>query len=127
MNHTERLVKRIYTEMVKADKMAFSIMGKIINGPTEQEELEFDRLSTRAVTLENLLLDSINSVRKQELLDNAKNSKDINAIFDCFMVTREAGINENGEFLDWNFSLHLFTKSHEMSEDEFWHLYEKYL
>lgn len=122
----KKLVQLMYSEMVNADKKAFAIMGKAIFGNDKDVELEFDRLSTKAITIENLLLSRVNQDKVKELLDKARNSKNINDYYDCFMICKNADADENG-FKDWNLSLHLYTKSHEMSADEFWDIYKKYI
>ena len=48
------LIQLMYKEMVNADKEAFEIMGKAIYGEDKDIELKFDRLSTKAITIENL-------------------------------------------------------------------------
>lgn len=118
----------MYSEMVNADKKAFAIMGKAIFGNDKDVELEFDRLSTKAITIENLLLSRVNQDKVKELLDKARNSKNINDYYDCFMICKNADVDEKeNEFKGWNLSLHLYTKSHEMSADEFWDIYKKYI
>ena len=120
------LVKKMYSEMVDADNKAFAIMGKAIGGNDKDIELEFDRLSTKAVTIENLLLSRVNEDKKERLLNTAKSSKEINTYIDCFLIYKEAVTNDEG-FQGWSHKICLFTKSHNMTADEFWNIYKNYL
>ena len=122
----KKIIQLMYSEMVNADKEAFEIMGKAIFGEDKDIELKFDRLSTKAITIENLLLSFVNQDKVKELLDKARNSKNINDYYDCFMIFKEADADENG-FKDWNLSFHLYTKAHDMSAEEFWNMYKKYI
>lgn len=124
--NNETIIKLMYSEMVKADKEAFGIMGKAIFGKDKDIELKFDRLSTKAITIENLLLSFVNQDKVKELLDKARNSKNINDFYDCFMICKNADADENG-FKDWNLSVNLYTKAHDMSAEDFWNLYKKYI
>ncbi len=124
----KKLVKKMYSEMVDADKKAFAIMGKAICGDNKDVELEFDRLSTKAITIENLLLSRVNEDKKELLLNTAKSSKEIHTFIDCFLIYKEVIMSDNDEdFLGWSHKISLFTKSHEMTADEFWNMYKNYL
>lgn len=128
MKTLEKIVKKIYSEMINADKEAWNIMGEAIFGDNKDIELKFDRLSTKAVTLENLLLNFVDQDKTKELLNKANDSKEINNYYDCFMICKNADVDEKGnKFKGWNLSLHLYTKSHEMTADEFWNIYKNYL
>ena len=48
----------------------------------------------------NLLLSFVNQDKVKELLDKARNSKNINDFYDCFMICKDADADENG-FKDW--------------------------
>ena len=122
----KKLVKKMYSEMVDADKKAFAIMGKAIFGNDKDVELEFDRLSTKAITIENLLLSRVNEDKKELLLNTAKSSKEIHTYIDCFLIYKEAITNEE-DFQGWSHKISLFTKSHCMTADEFWNMYKKYV
>lgn len=118
----------MYSEMVDADKKAFAIMGKAIFGNDNDKdvELEFDRLSTKAITIENLLLSRVNEDKKKLLLNTAKSSKELHTYIDCFLIHKEAITNDEG-FLGWSHKISLFTRLHEMTADEFWNMYKNYL
>ena len=122
----KKLVKKMYSEMVDADKKAFTIMGKAIFDNDKDAELEFDRLSTKAITIENLLLSRVSEDKKELLLNTAKSSKELHTYIDCFLIYKEAITNDEG-FLGWSHKISLFTKSHNMTADEFWNMYKNYL
>lgn len=122
----KELVQLMYKEMVDADKKAFNIMGKVIFDDDKDVELEFDRLSTKAITIENLLISRVKEDKKQYLLDIGKSSKEIHTYIDCFLIYKEAVTNDK-DFLGWSHKICLFTKSHDMTADEFWNLYKNYI
>ena len=128
MKTLEEAVKYMYTEMVSADKEAFKMMGKVVFGEaTPEEEKEFTHLSERAMTIEDILLAMVNKDKKKELLETGIKNPDIHVYTDCFIFEKHANIYEDGCFGGWQGKLHLYTKSHEMTADEFWNLYKNYL
>ena len=121
----EKLVKHMYLEILNADKKAFDIMGKVISGTaSEQENKEFNDLSVKAITIENLLLE-------QEVIDKIMNSKDsLNLYEGCIGVQKNAIVDDNG-FQGWDSKVYLYrfnsdTKA-DMTPDEFWNVYKKYI
>ena len=128
----EKLVKHMYSEMSNADKKAFDIMGKVISSTgSEQENKEFNDLSVKAITIENLLLDMIDKDKKQEVIDKIMNNKDsLNSHEGCIGVQKRAIVN-NDEFQGWDSKIYLYrfnsdTKA-DMTPDEFWNVYKNYL
>lgn len=128
----EKLVKHMYSEMLNADTQAFDIMGKVISGAaSEQENKEFNDLSVKAITIENLLLDMIDKDKKQEVVDKIMNSKDsLNLHEGCIGVQKKAIVNDDG-FQGWDSKVYLYrfnfdTKA-DMTPDEFWNVYKEYL
>ena len=99
----EKLVKKMYSEMLDADKKAFDIMGKVISGAaSEEENKEFNDLSVKAITIENLLLDMIDKDKKQEVVDKMMNRKDsLNSHEGCIGIQRKAIVNDDG-FQGWD-------------------------
>ena len=128
----EKLVKHMYSEMLDADTQAFDIMGKVISGTgSEQENKEFNDLSVKAITIENLLLDRISEDKKQEIVNKAKNSKDsLNFHEGCIGVQKRAIVNNDG-FQGWDSKVYLYRfNSKTMTDntpDEFWNIYKEYL
>lgn len=128
----EKLVKHMYSEMLDADKKAFDIIGKVISGTaSEQENKEFNDLSIKAITIENLLLDMIDKDKKQEVIEKIMNSKDsLNLHEGCIGVQKKAIVNDN-KFQGWNSEVYLYRfNSKTMTDntsDEFWNIYKKYL
>ena len=128
----ENLVKKMYSEMTNADKKAFDIMGKVISGAaSEEENREFNDLSVKAITIENLLLDMIDKDKKQEVVDKMMNRKDsLNSHEGCIGIQRKAIVNDDG-FQGWDSKIYLYrfnsdTKA-DMTPDEFWNVYKNYL
>lgn len=128
----EKLVKHMYFEMLDADTQAFDIMGKVISGAaSEQENKEFNDLSVKAITIENLLLDMIDKDKKQEVVDKIMNSKDsLNLHEGCIGVQKKAIVNNDG-FQGWDSKVYLYrfnsdTKA-DMTPNEFWNVYKEYL
>ena len=128
----EKLVKHMYFEMLDADTQAFDIMGKVISGAaSEQENKEFNDLSVKAITIENLLLDMIDKDKKQEVIDKIMNSKDsLNLHEGCIGVQKKAIVNNDG-FQGWDSKVYLYrfnsdTKA-DMTPDKFWNVYKEYL
>lgn len=128
----EKLVKHMYSEMLDADTQAFDIMGKVISGAaSEQENKEFNDLSVKAITIENLLLDMIDKDKKQEVVDKIMNSKDsLNLHEGCIGVQKKAIVNNDG-FQGWDSKVYLYrfnsnTKV-DMTPDEFWNVYKEFL
>ena len=128
----ENLVKKMYSEMTNADKKAFDVMGKVISGAaSEEENREFNDLSVKAITIENLLLDMIDKDKKQEVIDKIMNNKDsLNSHEGCIGVQKRAIVN-NDEFQGWDSKIYLYrfnsdTKA-DMTPDEFWNVYKNYL
>lgn len=128
----EKLVKHMYFEMLDADTQAFDIMGKVISGAaSEQENKEFNDLSVKAITIENLLLDMIDKDKKQEVVDKIMNSKDsLNLHEGCIGVQKKAIVNNDG-FQGWDSKVYLYrfnsnTKV-DMTPDEFWNVYKEFL
>ena len=128
----EKLIKHMYSEMLNADKKAFDIMGKVISGAaSEEENKEFNDLSVKAITIENLLLDMIDKDKKQEVVEKIMNSKDsLNLHEGCIGVQKRAIVN-NDEFQGWDSEVYLYRfNSKTMTDntpDEFWNIYKKYL
>lgn len=128
----EKLVKHMYSEMLDADTQAFDIMGKVISGAaSEQENKEFNDLSVKAITIENLLLDMIDKDKKQKVVDKIMNSKDsLNLHEGCIGVQKKAIVNNDG-FQGWDSKVYLYrfnsdTKA-DMTPNEFWNVYKEYL
>ena len=122
----------MYFEMLDADTQAFDIMGKVISGAaSEQENKEFNDLSVKAITIENLLLDMIDKDKKQEVVDKIMNSKDsLNLHEGCIGVQKKAIVNDDG-FQGWDSKVYLYrfnsdTKA-DMTPDKFWNVYKEYL
>ena len=128
----EKLVKHMYSEMLNADKKAFDIIGKVISDTaSEEENKEFNDLSVKAITIENLLLDMIDKDKKQEVVDKIMNSKDfLNLHEGCIGVQRKAVVNNSG-FQGWNSKVYLYRfNSDTMTDDtpeEFWNIYKEWL
>lgn len=128
----EKLIKHMYSEMLDADKKAFDIMGIVISGTaSEQENKEFNDLSVKAITIENLLLDMIDKDKKQEVVEKIMNSKDsLNLHEGCIGVQKRAIVN-NDEFQGWDSAVYLYRfNSKTMTDntpDEFWNIYKKYV
>ena len=128
----EKLVKHMYSEMLNADKKAFDIMGKVISSTgSEQENKEFNDLSVKAITIENLLLDIIDKDKKQDVVDKIMNSKDfLNSHEGCIGVQRKAIVNDDG-FQGWDSEVYLYRFNSEtmtdMTPEEFWDIYKEYL
>lgn len=128
----KKLVKHMYSEMLDADTQAFDIMGKVISGAaSEQENKEFNDLSVKAITIENLLLDMIDKDKKQEVVDKMMNSKDSLHLYEgCIGVQKKAMVNDDG-FQGWDSKVYLYrfnsdTKT-DMTPNEFWNVYQKYI
>lgn len=128
----EKLVKHMYFEMLDADTQAFDIMGKVISGAaSEQENKEFNDLSVKAITIENLLLDMIDKDKKQKVVDKIMSSKDsLNLHEGCIGVQKKAIVNNDG-FQGWDSKVYLYrfnsnTKV-DMTPDEFWNVYKEFL
>ena len=128
----EKLVKHMYSEMLDADIQAFDIMGKVISGAaSEEENKEFNDLSVKAITIENLLLDMINKDKKQEVVDKIMDSKDsLNLHEGCIGVHKRAIVNNDG-FQGWDSKVYLYRfNSKTMTDntpDEFWNIYKEYV
>ena len=128
----EKLVKHMYSEMLDADKKAFDIIGKVISDTaSEEENKEFNDLSVKAITIENLLLDMIDKDKKQEVVDKIMNSKDpLNLHEGCIGVQRKAIVNNN-EFQGWDSEVYLYRFNSKTMTDntpeEFWNIYKEYL
>ena len=128
----ENLVKHMYSEMLDADTQAFDIMGKVISGTgSEQENKEFNELSVKAITIENLLLDRISEDKKQEVVDKIINSKDsLNLHEGCIGVQKRAIVNNDG-FQGWDSKVYLYRFNSDtmtdMTPEEFWNIYKEYL
>lgn len=128
----DKLVKHMYSEMLDADTQAFDIMGKVISGTgSEQENKEFNDLSVKAITIENLLLDMIDKNKKQEVVDKIMNSKDsLNLHEGCIGVQKKAIVNNDG-FQGWDSKVYLYRFNSDtkvdMTPDEFWNVYKEFL
>ena len=128
----EKLVKHMYSEMLDADTQAFDIMGKVISGTgSEQENKEFNDLSVKAITIENLLLDMIDKSKKQEVVDKIVSSKDsLNLHEGCIGVQKRAIVNNTG-FQGWDSKVYLYRFNSktmtDMTPEEFWNIYKEYL
>jgi len=128
----EKLVKHMYFEMLDADKQAFDIMGKVISGTgSKQENKEFNDLSVKAITIENLLLDMIDKDKKQEVVDKIVSSKDsLNLHEGCIGVQKRAIVNNTG-FQGWDSKVYLYRFNSktmtDMTPEEFWNIYKEYL
>lgn len=128
----EKLVKHMYSEMLNADTQAFDIMGKVISGTaSEQENKEFNDLSVKAITIENLLLDMIDKDKKQEVVDKIMNSKDSLNLHDgCIGVQKRAIVNNDG-FQGWDSKVYLYRFNSDtmtdMTSEEFWNIYKEYI
>lgn len=128
----EKLVKHMYSEMLNADKNAFDILGKVISGAgSEHENKEFNDLSVKAITIENLLLDMIDKDKKQEVIDKIMNSKDPLYLHEgCIGVQKKAIVN-NTEFQGWDSEVYLYRFNSDtmtdMTPEEFWNIYKEWL
>ena len=128
----EKLVKHMYSEMLDADTQAFDMMGKVISGAaSEEENKEFNDLSVKAITIENLLLDMIDKDKKQEVVDKIMNSKDfLNSHEGCIGVQRKAIVNDDG-FQGWDSQIYLYRFNSntmtDMTPEEFWDTYKEWL
>lgn len=128
----EKLVKHMYSEMLNADKKAFDIMGKVISGAaSEEENKEFNDLSVKAITIENLLLDMIDKDKKQEVIEKIMNNKDsLNSYEGCIGIQRKAIVNDDG-FQGWDSQVYLYRFNSntmtDMTPEEFWDIYKEYL
>ena len=129
----EKLVKHMYSEMLNADKKAFDIMGVVIcdNNAPESTIKEYNDLSVKAITIENLLLDRISEDKKQEVIDKIMNSKDsLNSHEGCIGIQRKAIVNDDG-FQGWDSQIYLYrfnsNTMKDMTPNEFWDIYKEYL
>ena len=127
----EKLVKHMYSEMLDADKQAFDIMGKVISGTaSEQENKEFNDLSVKAITIENLLLDMIDKSKKQEVVEKINSEGFLNLHEGCIGVQKRAIVNNTG-FQGWDSKVYLYRFNSKTMTDntpeEFWNIYKKYL
>ena len=129
----EKLVKHMYSEMLDADTQAFDIMGVVMcdNNASESTIKEFNELSVKAITIENLLLDRISEDKKQEIVNKAKNSKDsLNIHEGCIGVQKRAIVNNDG-FQGWDSKVYLYRFNRDnmtdMTPEEFWNIYKEYL
>ena len=129
----EKLVKHMYSEMLDADKKAFDIMGVVMcdNNASESAIKEFNELSVKAITIENLLLDMIDKDKKQEVVDKIMNSKDfLNSHEGCIGVQRKAIVNDDG-FQGWDSKIYLYRFNRDtmtdMTPEEFWNIYKEYV
>lgn len=129
----EKLVKHMYSEMLDADKQAFDIMGVVMcdNNASESTIKEFNELSIKAITIENLLLDRISEDKKQEVINKAINSKDsLNFHEGCIGVQKRAIVNNDG-FQGWDSKVYLYRFNSKTmidnTPDEFWNIYKEYL
>ena len=128
----ENLVKHMYSEMLDADTQAFDIMGKVISGAaSEEENKEFNDLSVKAITIENLLLDMIDKDKKQEVVERIMSSKDSLHLHEgCIGVQRKAIVN-NDEFQGWDSEVYLYRFNRDtmtdMTPEEFWNIYKEYV
>jgi uncharacterized protein (DUF1919 family) len=107
-------------------------MGKVISGAaSEEENKEFNDLSVKAITIENLLLDMIDKDKKQEVVDKIMNNKDfLNLHEGCIGVQRKAIVNDDG-FQGWDSKIYLYRFNRDtvtdMTPEEFWNVYKEYL
>lgn len=129
----ENLVKHMYSEMLDADTQAFDIMGVVMcdNNASESTIKEFNDLSVKAITIENLLLDMIDKDKKQEVVERIMNSKDsLNLHEGCIGVQKRAIVNNDG-FQGWDSKVYLYRFNSEtmtdMTPEEFWNIYKEYL
>ena len=128
----EKLVKHMYSEMLDADNKAFDIMGIVISDNAPESTIkEFNDLSVKAITIENLLLDMIDKSKKQEVVDKIVSSKDsLNLHEGCIGVQKRAIVNNTG-FQGWDSKVYLYRfNSKTMTDntpDEFWNIYKKYV
>ena len=129
----EKLVKHMYSEMLNADKKTFDIMGVVIcdNNASESTIKEYNDLSVKAITIENLLLDTIDKDKKQEVVEKIMNSKDsLNSHEGCIGIQRKAIVNDDG-FQGWDSEVYLYRFNSEtmtdMTPEEFWDIYKEYL
>ena len=127
----EKLVKHMYSEMLDADTQAFDIMGKVISGTgSEEENKEFNDLSVKAITIENLLLDMIDKDKKQEVVDKINSEGFLNLHEGCIGVEKKAIVNNDG-FQGWDSKVYLYRfNSKTMTDntpDEFWNIYKEYV
>ena len=127
------LIQLMYSEMLDADKKAFDIMGVVIcdNNASESTIKEFNELSVKAITIENLLLDRISEDKKQEVVERIMNSKDfLNLHEGCIGVQRKAIVNNDG-FQGWDSKVYLYRFNSktmtDMTPEEFWNIYKEYL
>lgn len=128
MKTLEEVVKYMYTEMVAADNEAFEMMGKVVFGKaTPEEDKRFTHLSERAMTIEDTLLSIIDKDKMEDLLISGMKKDNIHTYTDCFLFEKDADVKDDGTFTGWIGKLCLYTKSHEMTADEFWNLYKNYL
>ena len=129
----EKLVKHMYSEMLDADTQAFDIMGVVMcdNNASESTIKEFNDLSVKAITIENLLLDMIDKDKKQEVVERIMNSKDsLNFHEGCIGVQKRAIVNNNG-FQGWDSKVYLYRFNSktmtDMTPEEFWNIYKEYV
>ena len=129
----EKLVKHMYSEMLDADTQAFDIMGVVMcdNNASESTIKEFNDLSVKAITIENLLLDMIDKDKKQEVVERIMNSKDsLNFHEGCIGVQKRAIVNNNG-FQGWDSKVYLYRFNSDTMTDntpeEFWNIYKEYV
>lgn len=128
----EKLVKHMYSEILDADKKAFDIMGVVMcNDASESTIKEFNELSVKAITIENLLLNRISEDKKQEVIDKAINSKEcLNFHEGCIGVQKRAIVNNDG-FQGWDSEVYLYRFNSKTMTDntpeEFWNIYKEYV
>jgi len=129
----EKLVKHMYSEMLDADKRAFDIMGVVMcdTNASESTIKEFNDLSVKAITIENLLLDMIDKDKKQEVVDKIMNSKDSLHLHEgCIGIQKEAIVNDD-EFQGWDSKVYLYRFNSntmtDMTPEEFWNIYKEFI
>ena len=128
----EKLVKHMYSEMLNADKKAFDIMGVVIcdNNASESTIKEYNDLSVKAITIENLLLDMIDKDKKQEVVDKINSEGFLNLHEGCIGVDKRAIVNDDG-FQGWDSQIYLYrfnsNTMKDMTPNEFWDIYKEYL
>lgn len=127
----EKLIKHMYSEMLDADTQAFDIMGKVISGAgSEEENKEFNDLSVKAITIENLLLDMIDKDKKQEVVEKINSEGFLNLHEGCIGVDKRAIVNNN-EFQGWDSKVYLYRFNSktmtDMTPEEFWNIYKEWL
>jgi len=131
MKKLEVLVKHMYSEMLDADKKAFDIMGIVISDNAPESTIkEFNELSVKAITIENLLLDMISKDKKQKVIDKINSEGFLNLHEGCVGVERKAIVNNDG-FQGWDSKVYLYRFNSKTMTDntpeEFWNIYKEYL